>query len=139
MAEAEEPLTTIGEWQERAVRLDRNQRQSRAEERMLGRNAQPRGSFGGRSYGGKGGQITWQAGVPQTGGNRGEGGYQMGLRRDPNAIDMDRGTGGDRKCYHCRKFGHMARNCWDRRKAIMGIKRFDHETKVKARSERRNL
>ena len=54
LAEAEEPLTTIGEWQERAVRLDRNQRQSRAEERMLkrnvarpGGNAQPRGGFGG--------------------------------------------------------------------------------------------
>jgi len=65
LAEAEEPLTTIGEWQERAVRLDRNQRQSRAEERMLGRNAvrpggnaQPREGFGGGSYGGKGEQIT---------------------------------------------------------------------------------
>jgi len=34
---AEEPPTTIGEWQERAVRLDRNQRQSRAEKRVLGR------------------------------------------------------------------------------------------------------
>ena len=62
LAEAEEPPTTIGEWQERAVRLDRNQRQSRTEERMLGRNvvcpggnAQPRGSFGGGSYGGRGG------------------------------------------------------------------------------------
>jgi len=78
LAEAEEPLTTIGEWQERAVRLDRNQRQSGAEERMLGRNAaypgenaQPRGSFRGGSYGGKGGQITWWAGVLQTRGNRG--------------------------------------------------------------------
>jgi len=66
LAEAEEPPTTIGEWQERTVGLDRNQRQSRAEERMLGRNAtcpgenaQPRGGFGGGSYGGKGGQITW--------------------------------------------------------------------------------
>jgi len=39
LAKAEEPPTTIGEWQERAVRLDRNQRQSRVEERMLGRNA----------------------------------------------------------------------------------------------------
>ena len=39
LAEAEEPLTTIGEWQERTVRLDRNQRQSRVEKRMLGRNA----------------------------------------------------------------------------------------------------
>ena len=62
LAEAEEPLTTIGEWQERAVRLDRNQRQSRAEERMLGRNVahpggntQPRGGYGGGSYGKKGG------------------------------------------------------------------------------------
>jgi len=65
LAEAEEPPTTIGEWQERVVRLDRNQRQSRVEERMLGRNVvrpggnvQPRGSFGGRSYRGKGEQIT---------------------------------------------------------------------------------
>jgi len=60
LAEAEEPLSTIGEWQERAVRLDRNQRQSRVKKRMLGRNAacpgenvQPRG----RSYGGRRGQI----------------------------------------------------------------------------------
>jgi len=92
LAEAEKLLSTIGEWQERAVRLDRNQRQSRAEERMLernvvrpGGNVQPRGSFGGGSYRGKGGQITWWAGVLQTGGNRegggntfNRGGYQMG-------------------------------------------------------------
>jgi len=38
LAEAEEPPTTIREWQKRTVRLDRNQRQSRMEERMLGRN-----------------------------------------------------------------------------------------------------
>jgi len=45
LAEAKEPPTTIGEWQERAVRLDRNQRQSRAEERVLGRNtAHPGGN-----------------------------------------------------------------------------------------------
>jgi len=131
LAEAEEPPSTIGEWQERAVRLDRNQRQSRAEERMLGRNAacpggnaQPRESFGGGLYGGRGGQITWWAGVPHTGGNRGgegnlfsRGGNQMGPRRDPNAMDVDRGRGGDRTYYHCGKFGHMARNCWERNKA----------------------
>jgi len=130
LAEAEEPPTTIGEWQERAVRLDKNQRQSRVEERMLGRNAarpggntQPRGSFGGGSYGGRGGQITWWAGVPQTGGNKGgtgntfnRGGYQTGPRRDPNAMDVDRGRGGDRTCYHCGKFGHIAQNCWERNK-----------------------
>jgi len=110
LAEAEEPPSTIGEWQERAVRLDRNQRQSRAEERMLGRNAvcpggnaQPRGSFGGGSYRGRGGQITWQAGVLHIGGNWGGGGNLFS-------------RGEDRTCYHCEKFGHMARNCWKRNK-----------------------
>jgi len=47
LAEVENLPTTIGEWQERMVRLDRNQRQNRAEERLLavcpGGNAQPRG------------------------------------------------------------------------------------------------
>jgi len=45
--------------------LNRNQRQSREEERMLGRNVacpgrnvQPRGGYGGGLYGGRGGQIT---------------------------------------------------------------------------------
>jgi len=117
LAEAEEPPTTIGEWQERAVRLDRNQRQSRAEERVLGRsaarpggNAQPRG---GGSYGGRGGQITWRTG----GGNMpNRGGAQTGPRRDPNAMDVDRGRGGDRTCYVCGKWGHIAKNCWERHK-----------------------
>jgi len=120
LAEAEEPPTTIGEWQERAVRLDRNQRQSRVEERMLGRNAvcpggnaQPRG----RSYGGRGGQIIQRWGDSRGGNTFNRGGYQLGPQRDPNAMEVDRGTGGDRKCYHCGKFGHMARNCWDRNKA----------------------
>jgi len=38
LVEAKEPPTTIEEWQERVVRLDRNQRQSKIEEKMLGRN-----------------------------------------------------------------------------------------------------
>jgi len=58
LAEVEEPPSTIGEWQERAVRLDRNQKQSRAEKRILGRNAQLRGGYGGGSYEGRGRQIT---------------------------------------------------------------------------------
>jgi len=124
LAEAEELPTTIGEWQERAVRLDRNQRQSRIEERMLGRNAaypggnaQPRG---GGSYGGRGGQITWRMGGGYRGGGGGNtlnrGRTQMGSRRDPNAMDIDRGRGGDRTCYMCGKWDHMAKNCWERHK-----------------------
>jgi len=120
LAEAEELPTTIGEWQKRAVRLDRNQRQSRAEERILGRNAarlggnaQPRGG----SYRGRRGQIMQRWGDSRGGNTFNRGGYQLGPQRDPNAMDVDRGTGGDRKCYHCGKFGHMARNCWDRNKA----------------------
>ena len=41
---------------------------------------------------------------------------QMGSRRDPNAIDIDKEKGGDRICYMCRKWGHMAKNCWKRHK-----------------------
>jgi len=124
LAEAEEPPTTIREWQERVVRLDRNQRQSRAEERVLGRNAAcPRGNAQprvGGSYGGRGGQITWRTGGGYRGGTRGNtfnrGGAQGGLQRDPNAMDVDRGRGGDWMCYVCGKWGHMAKNCWERYK-----------------------
>ena len=42
------------------------------------------------------------------------GGAQTGPRRDPNAMDVDRGRGGDRMCYMCGKWGHMAKNCWER-------------------------
>ena len=44
------------------------------------------------------------------------GGVQAGPRRDPNAMDVDRGRGGDRTCYVCGKWGHMAKNCWERHK-----------------------
>jgi len=109
------------EWQERVVRLDRNQRQSRMEERMLGRNAahpggnvQPRG---GGLYRGRGEQITWRIGGGYRGGNiLNRGGTQMGPRRDPNAMDIDRGRGGDRTYYVCGKWDHMAKNCWERHK-----------------------
>jgi len=122
LAEAEELPTTIGEWQERAVRLDRNQRQSRAEERVLRRNAaRPGGNVqprGGGSYGGRGEQITWRTEGGYRGGGGGNtsnrGGAQTGPRRDPNAMDVNRGRRGDRTCYVCGKWGHMAKNCWER-------------------------
>ena len=64
LTEAESPPSLIEEQQERSVRLDRNQRQSRAEKRMLGRNmvcslenAQQKGRFGGELYRGKEEQI----------------------------------------------------------------------------------
>jgi len=89
------------------------------EERMLGRNAaylgenvQPRG---GGSYGGRGGQITWRTGGGYRGGGErnmfNRGGTQVGPRRDPNAMDIDRGRRGDRIYYVCGKWGHMAKNC----------------------------
>jgi len=113
LTKAEKLPTTIREWQERVVRLDRNQRQSRAEKRMLernavcpGRNVQQRGEYGEGSYGGRRGQIIWRAGenVPNREGN------QMGPRRDSNIIDVNKGRKGDRTYYVYGKWGHMAKN-----------------------------
>jgi len=56
------------------------------------------------------------------GGYRGggiRGGYQTGLWRDPNAIDIDRGREGDRTYYHYGKFGHMARNYWEKKARVV--------------------
>jgi len=40
----------------------------------------------------------------------------VGPRRDPNAMDIDKGRGEDRTYYVCGKWGHMAKNCWERHK-----------------------
>ena len=39
---------------------------------------------------------------------------QMGPRRDPNAMDVDKGKGEDKTCYGCEKWDYMAKNCWER-------------------------
>jgi len=46
--------------------------------------------------------------------NRGE--TQVGPRRDPNAMEIDKGRGGDRICYMYGKWGYMAKNCWKKHK-----------------------
>jgi len=38
------------------------------------------------------------------------GGAQRGPRRDLNTMDIDRGKRGDKTCYVCEKWGHMAKN-----------------------------
>ena len=62
----------------------------------------------------------WRTGGGYRGGGGGNmfnrGGAQTGPRRDPNAMDIDKGKGGDRTCYVCGKWGHMAKNCWERHK-----------------------
>ena len=64
LAEAETPPTTITQWQERAVQLDRNMRQSRAEERMLenggGNTARP---AMGNAQQPRGQQSSWNNGT----------------------------------------------------------------------------
>ena len=77
---------------------------------------QPRGGYSGGLYGEKGRQITWRAGSS----NKSYWGpsapiqNQTGPRRDPNAMDVNKGKRGDKTCYMCRKWGHMAKNCWER-------------------------
>jgi len=96
------------------IRQESEAEQSRAED--VGEECgAPRGKCAakGGSYGGRGGQIMQRWG-DNGGGYRGGGNIvnrgenQSGPWKDPNVMDVDRGRGGDRKCYQCRKFGHMA-------------------------------
>jgi len=121
LAEAEAPPTTITQWQERAVQLDRNMRQSRAEKKILG----SRGGNAARPTMGNaqqpGGQRpSWNNGTFRRGWVP-RGGWQnqrattprlTGGERGPGAMAVDRGQGGgDRRCFNCGGFGHMACNC----------------------------
>ena len=103
LAEAELSPVIIDEWWERSVRLDRNLRQSRAEEKVLGnkgaawvvRLPEVQPSRGFRPF--------WNNG--NRGGFRGgqRGGFGRDLRRreggqgvwDPNTMNVDRGWRGD--------------------------------------------
>ena len=117
LVEAETPPTTIVQWQERAVQLDCNMRQSRAEEKILesrggnvarpamGNVQQPGGqqpSWNNRTF--RRGWVprgSWQqrgAAPRLTGGERGLGAM---------VVDRRQG-GGDQRCFNCGGFGHMA-------------------------------
>ena len=123
LAETKSPLVTIDEWWERSVRLDRNLRQSRVEEKVLeGKRAvqvvrppkaQP--SRGFRPFWNNGNQGGFH------GEQRGEFGDQRrreeGERvRNPNAMEVDRSREGDWRCFNCGMFRHMARYCRNQRK-----------------------
>jgi len=107
-------------------------RQSRAEEKVLG---------------GKG--ASWVARPPEaqpsrearpfwSNGHQGgfyrvpRGGFSGDSRRqekggqgvqDPNAMDVDRGWGGDQRCFNCGMFRHMARHCRNQKKVREGIQK----------------
>jgi len=118
LAEAEAPPTNITQWQERAVQLDRNMRQSRAEERMLGGRKTVHPAVGSTQQPG-GPRPPWNTGAFRRGWaprggwqQRGTGTRLTGGERGPGAMAVDRGQGGgNRRCFNCGGFGHMARNC----------------------------
>ena len=102
LAEAELPPVMIKEWWERSVRLDRNLRQSRAEEKVLGSKGAAQVTRPPEVQLSKGFRPSWNNG--NQGGFRGgpRGGLGGDLRRregqgarNPNAMEVDRGWGGD--------------------------------------------
>ena len=110
------------------MRLDKNLRQSRAEERVLGnkgaawvaRPAKAQSSRGVRPFWNHGNQEGFQGRYKgELGGDlrRREGGQGV---RDPNAMDVDRGWRGDQKCFNCGMFRHMARHCRNRKEVRRG-------------------
>jgi len=76
----------------------------------------------GRGYRGRGG-----------GNMSNRGGAQTDPRRDPNAMDVDKGRRGDRTCYVYRKWGHMAKNCWERYKGR--VVEMPHESAKESREQ----
>jgi len=122
LAEAKSLPSTITEWQERAVKLDRNTRQSRAEDRAMAGTA--------RSQGTSAPQGVARQGWPQRGTFRGgwvpRGGWRGGERRETQ-IQMPRLTGAETGrgrmvvdwaarralvvCYQCGKKGHFQSEC----------------------------
>jgi len=122
LAEAESPPSTITEWQERAVKLDRNTRQSRAEDRSMTGSA--------RNQGMNAPQGGIRQGWPQRRTFRGgwvpRGGWRGGEKREaqPQAPRLTgAGTGRGRMavdwaarraavvCYRCSKKGHFQSEC----------------------------
>jgi len=122
LAEAESPPSTIMEWQERAVKLDRNTRQSRAEDRAMAGSA--------RSQGTSTSQRVARQGWSQRGTLRGgwipRGGWRGGEKREPQP-QAPRLTGAETGrgkmavdwtarrasvvCYQCGKKGHFQSEC----------------------------
>ena len=122
------PPVTIEEWWERSVRLNRNLRQSRAEEKVLGnkraawmaRPPEVQPSRGIRPFWNNGNQGGFHEG--QRGGlggdlRRREGGQGV---QDPNAMELGRRWEGDRKYFNCRMFGHIAQHCRNRKEVQGG-------------------
>jgi len=122
LAEVESPPSTIMEWQERAVKLDRNTRQSRAEEKLLAGTAWSQGTSAP--------QGGVRQGWPQHGTFRGgwvqRGGWRGGERKEaqpqaPRLTGAETGRGrmavdwAARKalvtCYRCGKKGHYMAEC----------------------------
>jgi len=127
LMEAENLPSSIEQWYRRATALDRNWRESRREKERL-RKKETGGGGLKQERQSLPRPLVWQRrqplpqqattrpalmeGVERTNAVvvRGQGaGQGMGvpLRRDPYAMEVDRG----RNCYACRGFGHMARHC----------------------------
>jgi len=128
--EVENLPTSIEQWYRRATALDRNWRESRREEeRMRGKKEEGGGAPKQEQRQNLPRPLVWQRrqplpqqvtigpalmeGIERTNAVvvRGqEQGMGISPRRDPFAMDIDRG----RNCYACGGFGHMARHCRNR-------------------------
>ena len=100
LVEAESLPKIIEEWQERAIKLDHNWRQSRAEEKMFGKE---KGEMV-RNH-----PLSRRNEAPPK--RQGFFWNQRARDKDPNAIDIDGGARGPIKYYNCGKLDYIAKKC----------------------------
>ena len=154
LMEAENKPSPIEQWYRRAIALNRNWRESRQEEeRLRSKKEQERGAPRQEQRQILLQPLVWQRRqmpskqettrpalieeVKQTNAVmvRGlEQGMRVPPRRDPYAIEVDRG----RNCYACRGFGHLAYHCRNQRGEVAEERKMEYNGRRKRFFEYKN-
>jgi hypothetical protein len=129
ISNAEIPPTTIEQWYAKAMRMDRQWRQVKAEERLYASGGTREKTTATKNTGAASAANSTSIPKPSNFrfGQSGSKPIMIGQGastgpRDPNAMEVDRSQKGPLICYKCRGHGHIARDC----KSRMDVRAMDY-------------